>query len=210
MFPNEFDYHRAGSVAEAVQMLAANSGAKLLAGGHSLLPAMKYRVANPSALIDISRIPALREVKMHSGDVSIGALVTHADVAKNDLIKTNCAIVAQAAGGIGDRMVRNRGTIGGSVAHADPAADYPTVLRCVGARFVAVGASGSRTLSAESFFTDLFSTQLDDNDILTEVLVNSYGKGTGAYYAKFAHPASGYAVVGAAAMVTVANDKTHA
>jgi carbon-monoxide dehydrogenase medium subunit len=177
----------------------------LLAGGHSLLPAMKYRVASPSTLIDISRIPALREVKMHAGDVSIGALVTHANVANNELVKSHCAMLAQAAGGIGDRMVRNRGTIGGSVAHSDPAADYPTVLRCVGARFVAVGPSGSRTLSAESFFTDLFSTQLAENEVLTEVLVNSYGAGTGGYYAKFAHPASGYAVVGAAAMVTVGN-----
>jgi carbon-monoxide dehydrogenase medium subunit len=206
MFPSEFDYHRASTVSEAVELLQKNPGAKLLAGGHSLLPAMKYRVANPSALIDISRIGWLREIQARSdGDVMIGAMVPHAKVASSDVVKKACPMLAQAAGGIGDQMVRNRGTIGGSVAHADPAADYPTVLRCVGARFEAVGPKGSRTLSSETFFTDLFATQLAADEVLTEIIVNGYGNGTGAYYAKFAHPASGYAVVGAAAMVTVVN-----
>ncbi len=206
MFPSNFDYYRASTVSEAIEMLQKHEGSKLLAGGHSLLPAMKYRVANPSALIDISRIDWLREVQAKAdGDLMIGALTTHAKVASSDLIKKSCPILAQAAGGIGDQMVRNRGTIGGSVAHADPAADYPTVLRCVGARFVAIGPKGSRTMSAESFFTDLFTTQLSADEVLTEVVVNGYGAGTGAYYAKFAHPASGYAVVGAAAMITIAN-----
>jgi carbon-monoxide dehydrogenase medium subunit len=206
MFPSEFDYYRAATVSEAVELLQKHEGAKLLAGGHSLLPAMKLRVANPGTLIDISRIDALRETQSKAdGDLRIGALMTHAKVAASDAIQQHCPIVAQAAAGIGDQMVRNRGTIGGSLAHADPAADYPTVLRCVGARFVAVGPKGTRTLSAETFFNDLFSTELAADEVLTEVLVNSYGKGTGAYYAKFAHPASGYAVVGAAALVTVAD-----
>jgi aerobic carbon-monoxide dehydrogenase medium subunit len=206
MYPNNFDYYRASTVAEAVEMLQKHEGSKLLAGGHSLVPAMKYRVANPSAVIDISRIEWLREISLRNdGDVMIGAMATHASVARNEMLRQHCAIVAQAAAGIGDQMVRNRGTIGGSVAHADPAADYPTVLRTVGARFIAIGPKGSRAISSESMFTDLFTTALAQDEVLTEVVVNSYGAGTGAYYAKFPHPASGYAVIGAGALVTVAN-----
>ena len=180
-------------------------GAKLLAGGHSLLPAMKLRVAAPSALIDISRIDWLRGITVQNSnhDLMIGALTTHATVASDPLVRNDCALLAQAASGIGDQMVRNRGTIGGSVAHADPAADYPTVLKCIGAQMVALGPRGTRAMSSETFFTDLFTTQLADDEVLTAVVVENYGAGTGGYYAKFAHPASGYAVVGAAALVTL-------
>jgi carbon-monoxide dehydrogenase medium subunit len=204
MYPSDFDYYRPSTVAEAVELLQKHSGAKILAGGHSLIPAMKYRVANPSALIDIGKIGALDGINAKAdGDLVVGAMATHAKVAASKAVRENCAMVADVAGAIGDQQVRNRGTIGGSLAHADPAADYPTVIRCVGAKMVAIGPKGSRTLSSETFFTDLFTTALGADEVLTEVHLNGYGKGTGGYYAKFAHPASGYAVVGAAAMVTV-------
>jgi carbon-monoxide dehydrogenase medium subunit len=206
MYAPPFDYHRASSVAEAQQLLAAHPGAKLLAGGHSLLPMLKLRLAAPSALIDLGRIAALKGVSAAAGGVRIGAMTTHAEVAASPLLATSCAVVAEAARQIGDMTVRNRGTIGGSVAHADPAADLPTVLVAVGATMEIAGAGGAtRTVPAADFFQGLMVTALADGEILTAVSVPTLGAGTGAAYAKFAHPASRYAVIGAAAVLTVRN-----
>jgi len=207
MYSPSFAYHRASSVADAQKLLAANPGAKLLAGGHSLLPLLKLRLAAPSALIDIGRIADLRGIAGASGGIRIGALTTHAAIAASDLVRSQCAVLAEAAGRIGDPAVRNRGTIGGSVAHADPAADLPTVLVALGGKVEVAGATGARTVEAKDFFHGMMATALADGELVTAVWVPTLGKGTGAAYVKFAHPASRYAVIGAAAVVTAQGGK---
>jgi carbon-monoxide dehydrogenase medium subunit len=204
MYPQEFEYHRPATLAEAFRLLAGKADAKLLAGGHSLIPAMRLRVAGPAALIDIGRLKELRGVKAAEAALEIGALTTHAELASSDAVLQGCPILAEAAAQIGDLQVRNRGTIGGSLAHADPAADYPTVVVAAGATLWAAGTSGSRELPAEGFFKDLFTTDLEPGEILTAVRVPTYGKGTGGCYLKHRHPASSFAVVGVAALLSVA------
>lgn len=203
MYPVAFDYLRAASVSEAIAMLAANPEAKLLAGGHSLIPAMKLRAAQPAALIDISRIPGLAGISVSGGTVKIGALTTHNAVATSAEVKTHCGLLAETAGRIGDQQVRNRGTLGGSLAHADPAADYPTAILALDATITAQGAGGAREIAAKDFFSGLFTTALKADELITAISVPAYGKGTGGAYEKHAHPASGYAVVGVAAIVMV-------
>lgn len=205
MYAPSFTYHRASSVADAQHLLAANPGAKLLAGGHSLLPMLKLRLAAPTALIDLGRIAELKGITSADGGVRIGAMTSHADVASSAALKAHCPVLAEAAARIGDMAVRNRGTIGGSVAHADPAADLPTVLTAVGARLeVAAGGGAIRIVAAADFFLGMMATAVGEGEILTAVWVPEFGAGTGAAYSKFPHPASRYAVVGAAACVTVA------
>jgi carbon-monoxide dehydrogenase medium subunit len=203
MFAPSFDYHRAKSVAEAGDLLRKNPGAKLLAGGHSLIPLLKLRLASPPALIDIGRIAELKGVTVSDGVVRIGALTTHADIAASKAIRDNCPALAEAAQMIGDPAVRNRGTIGGNVAHADPASDLPTVLTALGARFVIASGGQSKTVEAGSFFTGIMATLLADDDLLVAVEVPVKKPGQGQAYVKFSHPASRYAVIGVAAVVTV-------
>ncbi len=203
MYSANFEYYRANSAAEAVQLLQAHPGAKLLAGGHSLLPQMKLRVAQPPAVIDISHIGDMAGVNLHGDHIHIGAGTTHNTLATSAVLREHCPILAQAAGMIGDQQVRNRGTIGGSLAHADPAADLPTVMLALGATLTVLGAGGSRDITAADFTTDLFTTALGENEVLTGITVRAYGSGTGGAYTKHDHPASGYAVVGVAAIVMV-------
>jgi carbon-monoxide dehydrogenase medium subunit len=207
MYSATFEYYRANSAAEAVQLLKAHPGAKLLAGGHSLLPQMKLRVAQPPAVIDISRIGGLAGVAMHGDKLTIGAGTTHNTLATSAVVHEHCPILAEAAGQIGDQQVRNRGTIGGSLAHADPAADLPTVMLALGATMTALGAHGSRDIAAPDFFKDLFTTSLADDEVLTGITAQGYGSGTGGAYVKHDHPASGYAVVGVAAIVMASGGK---
>lgn len=203
MFPAQLTYHRAGSVAEAVQLLSNNEGAKLLAGGHSLLPLMKLRLAAPAVLVDIGRIEALKGVSASDGGITIGALTTHAEIASSDLVQQHAPVLAEAAALVGDPAVRNRGTIGGSVSHADPASDQPTVLTALGATFNVTGPGGDRSIAAADFATGLLENALNDNEVLTSISVPSVPSGAGSAYVKFPHPASRYAVVGAAAILTV-------
>ena len=203
MYSANFEYYRASSAAEAVQLLQEHPGAKLLAGGHSLLPQMKLRVAQPAAIIDISRVSDLAGVDLHGDHIHIGAGTTHNTLATSAVLREHCPILAQAAGLIGDQQVRNRGTIGGSLAHADPAADLPTVMLALGATLTALGPGGSREIAASDFMTDMFTTSLAENEVLTGITVRAYGSGTGGAYTKHDHPASGYAVVGVAAIVMV-------
>jgi aerobic carbon-monoxide dehydrogenase medium subunit len=207
MYAAEFDYHRPKSLAEATRLLQSNKDAKLLAGGHSLLPAMKLRVAVPSALVDLSGLKELAGIKPEGDALRIGALTTHATIASSSEVAAGCPILAEAASQIGDLQVRNRGTIGGSIAHADPSADFPTVVVALGATLVAAGSSGSRDIPAEGFFKDYFTTDLQPAEILTAVRVPTYGKGTGGAYLKHRHPASNYAVVGVAAIVELKDGK---
>jgi len=208
MIPNNFDYVRADSVKEAISLLSQHGeGAKLLAGGHSLIPAMKFRLSTPSTLIDVSGIGELSEIKMSGEKIEIGAFATHRSVEHSDVIKNECGVLAEAAGKIGDLQVRNRGTIGGSLAHADPAADYPALVLALNADIHVEGKSGSRTIAADDFFTGLFETALNDDEMITKVSFPLVGKGTGAAYEKFPHPASRFAVVGVAPVVTVDGGK---
>lgn len=209
MYAAEFDYHKASSVAEAIQMLGQNPGSKLLAGGHSLLPMLKMRLATPPALIDIGGISELRGITVNDGMVRIGALTTHREIAASPEIKSSCEMLAEVAEGIGDSQVRNRGTIGGNVVHSDPASDWPTVLTAMNARFTiqGPGGRGTRTVNAGEFFKGLFETDLRENEVLTAIEVPRLGANQLAEYAKMAHPASFYAVVGASVVITVENDR---
>jgi carbon-monoxide dehydrogenase medium subunit len=203
MYAPDFNYYRAGSVAEASELLRKNPGAKLLAGGHSLIPLLKFRLTAPPALIDIGRIAELKGVSVKGGTVRIGALTTHAELAASAELRDHCPALAEAARHVGDPAVRNRGTIGGNVAHADPASDLPTVLAALDARFVVSGAAGTTTVTAGSFFTGMMTTALGEHDLLTTIELPAKQNGQGAAYVKFTHPASRYAVIGVAAAVTV-------
>ncbi|OGQ79367.1 MAG: hypothetical protein A3F90_01475 [Deltaproteobacteria bacterium RIFCSPLOWO2_12_FULL_60_19] len=202
MFPANFGYVAARSVEEATELLAKyGEEAKLLAGGHSLIPAMKLRLASPRHLIDLGRVPGLSGIKVDGETLSIGALTVHADVASSDLARHRLPGLAEAASVIGDVQVRNRGTIGGSVAHADPAADFPVILTALDASFVLQGRFGRRTVAAPDFFLDFYTTALAPDEVLTEIRVPLPSSGSGTAYAKLPHPASGYVVVSAAALV---------
>lgn len=206
MYPAQFEYSRAGSVAEAIQILQGDPDAKLIAGGHSLLPLMKLRLARPSRVVDIGGIAELRGISVEGGNIRIGALTTHYEVTSSAEVQANCGILAEAAGGIGDPAVRNRGTIGGNVSHADPASDYPTVLTALGASFNMQGPSGPRAVSADDFFTGPFETAAGADEVLTSVSVSVLAANQLAEYAKMAHPATSFAVVGAAAVITLEGD----
>ena len=207
MYTPTFDYFRPTTVREAIDLLKANPEAKLLAGGHSLLPAMKLRATAPGALVDLSRVPGLSGIELAGDRLTIGALTTHGAVVASAAVSEHCPLLHETAMNIGDLQVRNRGTIGGSVAHADPAADYPTALLALGAEITVEGSSGLRMIKVADFFLDLFSTALGEAEIVTAVSVPTYGSGTGGAYIKHRHPASSYAVVGAAALVTVSGGK---
>ena len=200
MHPGKFEYHKAGSVNEAVSL--GGGDASFLAGGHSLIPAMKLRLSEPGIVVDISGIDDLKGISRDGDTIKIGALTTHSEVASSDVVKDGCAALAEAAGMIGDPQVRNRGTIGGNVAHADPASDYPGILVALGATIV----TNSQSVAAEDFFTGLFETALGEGEIIIAVQVPTLGAGTGAAYAKFFNPASRYAVVGVGAVVTKSGD----
>jgi len=203
MFPASFGYVAAHSVEEALQLLTRQGeDAKLLAGGHSLIPAMKLRLASPGTLIDLGTIPGLRGVRIDGDTLAIGALTVHADVAASDLVRQRLPGLAEAASVIGDVQVRNRGTIGGSVAHADPAADFPVILTALNASFVLQSMSGTRTVAADDFFTDFYTTAMTAHEVLTEIRVPLPPAGSGTAYVKLPHPASGYVVVSAGVLVT--------
>jgi carbon-monoxide dehydrogenase medium subunit len=201
--PATFTYHRPSSVEEAVALLGELDDARPLAGGHSLLPAMKIRLSTPAALVDLGRIPGLGAIERDGDALRIGALATHAEVAASELVRDACPVLAETAALIGDRQVRNRGTIGGSLAHADPGADYPTVLQALGATVTVVGRDGPREIPAGQLCTGIFTTALQPGELLTSVRVPATPAGTGAAYKKHKHPASGYAVAAVAAVVTV-------
>jgi aerobic carbon-monoxide dehydrogenase medium subunit len=199
MIPAPFEYRRVGSVDEAIQALSDGSDAKLLAGGHSLLPLMKLRLARPSLLVDISRLEDLKYVKQDEDRVAIGALTRHHDVANSEVLHQLCPIVSYAAGEIGDPQVRHVGTIGGSVAHADPASDMPSVLVALDAEMVVRGPGGVRSVGAGDFFKGLFEPDLAADEVLTEIRVPTT-TGRGWSYLKFHRRAQDWALVGVAAL----------
>ena len=197
-----FNYHRATSVADALAVLGQHDDAALLAGGHSLIPALKLRLAAPGTLVDIGHLEELNYIRQQGGGVAIGAATTHHEVATSTVVAGQAPLLAQAAAVIGDPQVRNMGTIGGSLAHADPAADYPAAVLASGAHIVARGPGGERVIEAGDFFVDLFLTGLQADEIITEIRIPAQPAGSGACYVKFPHPASRFAVVGCAAVVS--------
>jgi len=209
MIPASFDYLAPRSVAEALSALGRHGeDAKLLAGGHSLLPLLKLRLAQPKVLIDIGKIPGLNEIKQQGDRIVIGALATHYQIESSALLKKSCPLLCQTAHAIGDVQVRNRGTIGGSLAHADPAADWPAAVLALGACLKIAGASGERALESENFFLGPLATALEPREILIAVEVPAAGRRAGAAYQKMAQQASGFAVVGVAASLRL-NGRGH-
>ncbi|MGH2533741.1 MAG: FAD binding domain-containing protein [Thermomicrobiales bacterium] len=200
MFPTRFEYHRPTSVQEAVQLLSANPEAKAIAGGHSLLPAMKLRLAAPAALVDLGRIEGLKKITTDGG-VRIGAMTTYRELEDSAELSSALPIIAETANVVGDPAVRARGTLGGSLAHADPAADFPAVFLALGGSVTAVGSGGERTIAADELFVDLLTTSLNPDEIITEISLPAQTGDVGMAYEKHAHPASGYAVVGVAVVL---------
>ncbi len=195
MWTSQFNYERATTIEETLQLLSQNEEAKILAGGHSLLPAMKLRLAEPPTLIDIGRIPGIDTISANSSGIQIGALATHTTIAGSDIVRTSCPALATACGLVGDLQVRNFGTIGGNIAHADPASDPPTPLVAYDAVINVQGSGGNRAIAASDFFIDFFATALEANEIITSIDLPSARSKKSAYI-KMAHPASRYAVVG--------------
>ncbi len=205
MIPSEFNYHRPTSLDEALSLLTEHGDeAKLLSGGHSLLPTMKLRFSSPGVVIDIGRLQELIYIRQQDDILHIGAGTTHNMLAESDLVQAGASALAEAAGVIGDPQVRNMGTIGGSLAHADPAADYPAPILALDASIVVRGPKGERTIAAIDFFQDLYTTDLAEDEILTEIRV-PVQKGRSSYL-KFPHPASRFAVVGCAVSLRLDGD----
>jgi carbon-monoxide dehydrogenase medium subunit len=204
MYPASFEYHRASTVKEALAMLSQYGGdAKLLAGGHSLVPMMKLRLAQPAHLIDIGALRELATIGESGGKIVIGGLATHHAVETNAAVRAKLGLLAEAAAMIGDVQVRNRGTLGGSLAHADPAADYPAAVLALEGEISIEGVAGSRVVKAADFFLELMTTAVGEGEILTRVAFAPIPAGYGFAYAKHRQPASGFAMVGVAAMVAL-------
>jgi carbon-monoxide dehydrogenase medium subunit len=200
MIANPFSYHAPASLEEVFTMLEDGSG-KILAGGMSLIPLMKLRLASPESVIDLRHVPGLKEIVESGGVVSVGAMATHHEVEGSPVIRGKCPLLGEAAGQIGDTQVRNVGTIGGSVAHADPSADYPAALVALEARIRLRSAQGERVVEASEFFVDAFTTALEPGEIVVAVEIAAEEPREGYKYEKVAHPASGFPVVGVAVRV---------
>jgi carbon-monoxide dehydrogenase medium subunit len=199
MIPAQFDYLAPKTLDEAVALLAQHpDDAKILAGGHSLIPAMKLRLAQPQALIDIGGIKDLSYVREEGGQIRIGATTTHYQIESSARLREICPLLPEAASTIGDVQVRNKGTIGGSLAHADPAGDWPAVILALQAEIVAASSSGERTIKADDFFVDLMTTALKPGEILREIRIPAPAGRFGQAYKKMPQPASGFAVIGVA------------
>jgi carbon-monoxide dehydrogenase medium subunit len=199
MIPQSFEYSRPSTLAEALALIA--QGGKALAGGQSLVPMMKLRLAAPEHLVDISRIPGLNTIEEKDGVLHIGTNVTHYQLESSDLVRQKCPLLSKAADQIGDVQVRNRGTIGGSIAHADPAADWPASLLALEARVAVESTRGRRTIAIEDFLVDTFTTALEDGELVVAIEVPVDRPGSLSRYQKLAQPASGFAMVGIAAHV---------
>jgi aerobic carbon-monoxide dehydrogenase medium subunit len=204
MYPAAFDYHAPKNVKEALGLLGKlKDDAKLLAGGHSLIPMMKLRLAQPKHLIDLRKVPGLSGIKGDGKALVIGAMTTHWEVESSSTVKSKLPVLAEVASVIGDPAVRNKGTLGGSLAHADPAADWPAAMIALGAEMVCEGPKGKRKVGVDQWFLGLMATALTEREILVQVRVPLLPAGSGAAYMKFPHPASRFAVVGVCAALTL-------
>jgi len=206
MYPDEFDYHRADSVESAVTMLADNPEAELIAGGHSLLPTMKSGLASPGALVDISGVDDLVGIERGGDVTTIGAMTVYADIAGDDQLWAESTVLAEATSKVGDRQVRNRGTIGGNIAHADPASDLPAAALAADATVHVHGPDGERSVPIDDFFQGMYATAAGEEEVVTGVEVPHESEDTGSAYVKKPSPSSGYALVGVAVRMTVDGD----
>jgi len=208
MIPASFDYIAAKSLDEAISLLAKHKDdAKILAGGHSLLPAMKLRLMQPKVLIDLARIRDLSYIKEEGGQIRIGAMTTHFQVEISDLLRRSCPLLPETASHLGDMQVRNKGTIGGSLAHSDPAADWPAAILALDAELVATSAKGDRVIKATDFFVEMLTTSLQAGEILREIRIPAAKGKPAQAYVKVRHPASGFAVVGVAVHLSLDGSK---
>jgi carbon-monoxide dehydrogenase medium subunit len=208
MIPANFDYIAARSLDEAISLLATHKdNAKILAGGHSLLPAMKLRLMQPRVLIDLSRIRDLSYIKEEAGQIRIGTMTTHFQIETSDLLRRLCPLLPETATNLGDMQVRNKGTIGGSLAHSDPAADWPAAILALDADIIATSSQGDRTIKAGDFFVEMLTTALQPGEILREIRIPAAKGKTGQAYLKVRHPASGFAVVGVAVNLSIDGGK---
>ncbi len=206
MIPVAFDYEVAESVDHAIELLGQHGeDAKLIAGGHSLIPIMRLRLAAPSVLIDLDRLEDLRYVRDEGDHLAIGALTRHRDVHNNELVQEHCGIVGYTAGLLGDPSVQHRGTLGGTLAHGDPAGDMPAVISALEGTLVIQGPNGERTVSASDFFQDYLFTDLEPDEVVKEVRVPKLGPNTGWSYMKFSRRSQDWAIVGVAAVVEKSN-----
>ena len=196
MYAAEFDYVRASSIEEAISLKAENDDFSLLAGGHSLIPAMKLRLSTPLKLIDISGLDQLKKISKNESHISIGGLCTHKQCAESDIVQSNCPALSDAASVIGDPHVRTKGSIGGALAHSDPQADYPGAILALNATFVAKGPSGERTIEVDDYFIGLWETALGEGELLTEIRIPINSMNANSCYVKFPQPASRYPYVG--------------
>jgi carbon-monoxide dehydrogenase medium subunit len=208
MYPAAFEYHAPATVKDALKLLGKLDDAKLLAGGHSLVPMMKLRLAQPKNIIDLRKVSGLTGIKEDKGVITVGAMVTHWEVESSKVLKAKAPVVSETAAIIGDPAVRNKGTLGGSLAHADPAADMPATAIALGFEFVCEGAKGKRTVKVDDWFKGLMTTALKDDELLTQIRIPVWPAGSGAAYLKFPHPASRFAVVGVGAAVTLDKNGT--
>jgi aerobic carbon-monoxide dehydrogenase medium subunit len=204
MIPQNFEYSSPSSLQDALALLSDGS-AKVLAGGMSLIPLMKLRLAAPEHLVDMGRIPGLDGIRQQPDGIHIGAMATHYSIESSAVLRAHCPLLAETASHIGDVQVRNVGTIGGSVAHCDPAADYPAALFALEAQVRLASAGGERTLSINDFLVDTFTTALEPGEIVSEIVVPAESSGTGVSYQKLHQPASGFAMVGAAVRIARGN-----
>lgn len=205
MIPAPFDYQTPATLAEALTLLSEHSDdAKILAGGHSLIPAMKLRLAQPQLLIDIGRIADLSYIREESNEIRIGAMTTHYAIESSARLKEICPLLPACAAQIGDVQVRNKGTIGGSLAHSDPAGDWPAAIIALRAEMVVAGTGGERVIAADDFFVDFLTTALAPTEILREIRIGLPAGNTRQAYQKVRHPASGFAVVGVAVSLMLA------
>jgi carbon-monoxide dehydrogenase medium subunit len=200
MIPAPFEYEVAESVEHAIELLTTKEDAKLLAGGHSLLPLMKFRLARPATLVDIGRVDGLAGVRNSGDHLKVGALTRHHDLANDPLVQEHCPILAHTAGLVGDSQVRHRGTIGGSLAHSDPASDLPTIALTLDAQIAVRGPSGERVIAAADFFRGFYETALEPDEVITEIRFPNTGL-TGWSYLKFRRRALDWATVAVAAVV---------
>ena len=196
MYPAEFDYVKVSSLEEAISLKQQGDENSILAGGHSLIPAMKLRLSTPKKLIDISGLNQYKNISNNGSHISIGALCTHKQCAESDVIQQNCPALSDAASVIGDPHVRNKGTIGGALAHSDPQADYPGAILALNATMVVKGSSGERTIAADDYFTGLWETALGEGELLTEIRIPMNPMNANSCYVKFPQPASRYPYVG--------------
>jgi len=206
MTPNRFDYHAPATVEQALELLAAHDEAKILAGGHSLLPMMKLRFAEPAHIVDINGIAALKGIREEGGKIHIGAMTTENELIASQLLQQKCPLVPEAARLIGDPQVRNRGTIGGDIANGDPANDHPAVMMALDANFTIQGADGERVVPATDFFLGIYSTELGEREILKEIQVPVLPAGSGCAYSKLKRKTGDYATAATAVVLSLDGD----